>query len=250
MDKKKILFFIGGNALAGVGIVLIVVVNIFALQGAAYLVLTVLSFAAGGFVLYLLSSWATKKESAILIGGADPLTAKNALNTCKENIAAYLRENSSTPFFRTKLSAVAERLNTFGLRCDKIRDAIIERFGSAGLSYSKFAAPVEDLRDYLVNLTNRLISRMWGFDEEEYSSRISEFTETNRQKEAKDYQEVEQEYKDYAEKTLAALDDAVLKLDRLALEISKVPVFTFQRSLAASRTSAAKSLTLFSRLIK
>lgn len=170
-------------------------------------------------VLYVLP---IQKESAACMGGNNQGAMSAALQACKATVAAYLRENKSTPFFREKLIAVAERLDTFGLRCDNIKGVIVERFGPEGLSYGKFIAPVAALQEYLVNLVNSFAEKMRLFNEAEYSRRIGEFTEKNRHKAAQDYKELEQEYKDYAEKTLTALDDAILKLDKLTLELAKL----------------------------
>jgi hypothetical protein len=188
----------------------------------ARLAVSALSAAAGVLALYLLSSWTAEKDGSAY-AGKDNLSARTAaLDACKADIAGYLSENKSTPFFRENLNTVAERIDTFSSRCDNIKKVITRRFGSAGLSYGKFSAPVEALREYLTSLTNSLILRMRLFDESEYSIRIDEFTKTNRADKAAGYREVEQEHKDYAENTLAAFDEAILKLDRLALGISKL----------------------------
>jgi len=149
-------------------------------------------------------------------------SASNVFISCQTDIAVYLRENESTSYFREKLSAVAERLNALVFRYDNLKGIITKRFGSAGLTYNKFVTPVTVLQYYTINLVNSLMMKMRTFNEEEYSRRINEFTQSNRVKEAEGYKSVEHEYKNYTEKTLAALDDAVLKLDKLTLEISKL----------------------------
>jgi len=66
------------------------------------------------------------------------------------------------------------------------------------------------------------MSIMTMFDEAEYESRINEFIAENRIKEAESYWAMELEYRRHAEKTLTALDGAILRLDRLSLELSKL----------------------------
>jgi xanthosine utilization system XapX-like protein len=224
-------FFILVNALVGAGIVVVVVFNIFALHGAARIAISALSVAVGILILYRLSSWATKKERRIYIDENDQDTWTSALKTCKKNIAGYLRENRSTYFFTEKLNTVSDRIDTFSSRCHNIRDVITRRFGSTGLSYGKFLAPVTALQEYLTDLTNSLISRMRMFNEWEYSRRINEFTLSKRAGEAASYKEVEQEYKDYVEKIIATFDDAILKLDRLTLEISKLSEADIEKAM-------------------
>jgi hypothetical protein len=211
-----------GNALIGAGVVLVAVVNVLALLGAAFWAAAALSALAGVSAFYLLTSWSVRKEHAVYIGDGDPSAAPATLSGCKAAIEDYLRDHPSTPYFREKLTALSRRLQAFGARRDNIKDVIVERFGPAGLSYGKFSAPVAALQDYLVGLVNSLISRMRVFNEAEYDDRINEFTESKRDSDAEAYRAVEREYKDYTEQTLRAFDDATLKLDRLTLEISKL----------------------------
>lgn len=229
LDKRKLIFFFLGNAAVGVGAVFIVIINIFALRGLAYIAVSVLAVIAGAFALYLLSSWAAVKKVSTYIG--DPNDVSAMLNACKAGIGDYLRENKSTPFFRDKLSSISERIDTFSSRCDKIEAVIIGRFGFAGLSRGKFLAPVKALQEYLAGLASNLISRMNVFSEEEYSVRIAEFTKANRSADLREYEEVEREYKDYAENTLVAFDGAILKLDRLTLEVSKLSETETEKAL-------------------
>jgi hypothetical protein len=231
LDKKKVTLFILGNALAGALIVFVAIINIFALRGAAYWAVSALSVVAGALTLYLLSSWTAKKEDPIYIGG-EATNGAASLAACKTALESYLSENRSTPFFREKLQALLERIEAFSARYNNIREVITGRFGSAGLSYGKFAAPVETLREYLTALTNSLISRMRVFNEEEYSGRIGELTKANRAADATGYKELEQEYQNYATKALAAFDDAILRLDRLALEISKLGEADIEKAMS------------------
>ena len=219
MSKGKFAFFIAASALIGMAVVFAVIKNIFALVGIAFIVISALSVAAGALLVFRLASWAVKKDRGGYIGDD---AAPTTLGACKTAVDNYLRDNKTTAFFMQKLKTVIERLTTFGSRCNNIESVITERFGAAGLSYGKFAAPVAALQEHLVKLVNSLVSRMEMFDETEYRRRIGEFTMTNRTKEAESYKEVEQEYKDFTERVIMAFDDAILKLDRLTLEISKL----------------------------
>ena len=227
MKKKKIAFFIVGSALIGTALVQVVVLNFFGLHGilrvivSILAIVTVLGIAAGGLVFWLVSSWAANKKQAGYIGEDGKNSRATTLEGCSAAIKSYLREHQSTTFFREKLNLILKLLATFGSRCDTIKDVIKERFGS-GLSYGKFAAPVMALQEHLIDRVNNLILRMRIFNEEEYRRRIAEFSMTNRSKEAAEYKEIEQEYKDYAEQVIVAFDSATLKLDKLTLEMSKL----------------------------
>ena len=223
---KKIVFFILGSALIGTALVQVVVLNFFNLSViprvviAILAVLTILAVGAGGLILWLVSSLTAGKKQTGYIGDGKNSRAAT-LGECSAAIKNYLRDQQSTAFFREKLNRILKLLNAVGSRCDTIKDVIKERFGS-GLSYGKFAAPVMALEEHLIDQVNNLIARMRVFNEEEYRRRITEFTMTNRVKEAEEYKEIEQEYKDYAEQIITAFDGAALKLDKLTLEMSKL----------------------------
>jgi hypothetical protein len=117
---------------------------------------------------------------------------------------------------------VIERLDAFGLRSDNLKGVITKRFSADGLSYGKFITPVAALQEYLIELVDSFTGKMRLFHEVEYSLRIGKYTQEKDHKSAQDYQALEQEYRDYAEKTLAVLDEAILKMDKLTLEIAKL----------------------------
>ena len=146
----------------------------------------------------------------------------DSFEDCKASVEKYLHENASTPFFREKMTAIAQRIGALGTRSGRIKEIILQRFGTDGLSYDKFVAPVDSVQQFLVSRTQSLVAKMTVFDEEEYASRITELMKANRVAEAATYIDLEQEYKVYAEATLKSFDDAIIKLDRLVLEISKI----------------------------
>jgi len=192
-----------------------------------------LIFFAGSIICFITSASKMKKlkalesndssigtKGSVGIDGFHAQTRKIAM--CQNLIATYLYSNKSTPFFREKLTAAADRLRTFGSRCGNIQNMLVNRFGLTGLSYGKFAVPVLETQEYLIGLVDDFITRMRLFNEEEYSVRIKEFTETNRIKDAEAYEGIEREYKAYAENLVIVLDDTILKFDRLILELSKI----------------------------
>ena len=141
---------------------------------------------------------------------------------CRNSIIAYLQTNKSTPFFREKLTEIAERFDAFDVRCSNTQRVIAKRFGPVGLSYDKFIAPVEDLQKHMLDMVDSLVARMHVFNEEEYHLRIDELMKTNRAKDAESYIAIEQEYKEYVKRTLSELDNAIIAIDRFILEISKL----------------------------
>jgi len=154
------------------------------------------------------------------------------IRDCKQAITLYLRENSSTPFFRERLTGIARRLDTFEQRYKNAEEIITRRFETTELSYTKFAAPVVALQDYIIKLADSLVTRMNIFNEEEYEGKIGAFANAGRADEAEGYKAIEQEYQAFATQTLAALDDAILKLDRLVLEISKLSEADIEKALS------------------
>jgi len=141
---------------------------------------------------------------------------------CVQAVLDYLRQNESTPFFREKLNAIAEKLALFAKRSGIAREIIIERFGPEGLTYSKFTAPVAALEEHSVGMVNHLLSKMQLFDEEDCKRRIQELIRADRYAEMREYMALEANYKDFAEKALSALEDALLRLDKLIYEMTKL----------------------------
>lgn len=230
LNKKRIFVFILLNGLMGVAIVYIIFLNVFSLTGAAHITVSALAVLGAVFALYLLASWASRKELKIEIGTQkDPASE---LSLYSMNIKNYLRDNQSTPYFRNTFTQLLERLDTFGTRCENMKGMIIRRFGTTGLSYGKFAAPVAMLQEYLLQLTSGLMTRMQVFNEEEYARRIAEFKQAGRDQEAAEYSQLEKEYTDYAEMTLNAFDQSILKLDKLILEISKLNEGDSERAIS------------------
>jgi hypothetical protein len=96
----------------------------------------------------------------------------------------------------------------------------------------KFFAPVVALQEHLTNQVNSLVLKMKMFNEEEYRRKISSISVSKQQDEAAEYIEIEKEYKNFAENTLAAFDDSVVRLDKLALEISKLGEADAEKAMA------------------
>jgi len=229
MNKRRTPFFILGTLLIVACVVIIAILNVFALHGILRFAVIIVSFIVGLIFFGKLSLWA-KKVSPKHMSADDARAA--ALSVCKNDIKDYLRQNQSTPFFREKLTAVSKRIDTFSEKCDNIKKVIIECFGSTSLSFAKFFAPVVELQEHLINQVNSLVLKMKVFNEEEYRRKINTLAVSKQQSEAEEYKAIEQEYKDFADKTLAAFDDSVLKLDKLALEISKLGEADGEKAMA------------------
>ena len=147
---------------------------------------------------------------------------RTPIGRCAQAVLDYLRNNESTPFFREKLGAIAAKLVLFAKRSGAAREIIVERFGPAGLTYNKFTAPVAALETHSIGIADSLVSKMKLFDEEDCKRRIQELLAADKYKEMQEYIALETNYKDCAEKTLSTLDNALLKLDKLIYEMSKL----------------------------
>jgi hypothetical protein len=205
-----------------IGIVWACVASISSLKGFLLFLVLFSCVTVGLFLLFLIHSLWKRDDKQAVPSKKISISASSPFAECKKSIDTYLRQNKSTPYFREKLNVLAKRIATCASRCETIKEIITIRFCPDGLSYSKFAGPVVALQDYLINLTNNIVYRMRIFNEEEYQSRIEELQKAGNAEEAAKYQEIEKEYMEYMETTLAAFDDASLRLDRLALEISKL----------------------------
>jgi polyhydroxyalkanoate synthesis regulator phasin len=144
------------------------------------------------------------------------------IGRCAQAVLDYLQNNDSTPFFRDKLHAIATKLVSFSKRSGAAREVIIERFGSSGLTYNKFTAPIAALEEHSIRTVDSLVSKMKLFDEEDCKRRAQELLAADKYKEMQEYIALESNYKDSVEKTLSTLEDALLKLEKLIYEMSKL----------------------------
>ena len=147
---------------------------------------------------------------------------RTPMGRCAQAVLDYLRDNESTPFFREKLNAVAAKLVLFAKRSGAVRQIIIERFGASGLTFSKFTAPVAALEEHSIGMTDGLVSKMKLFDEEDCKRRMQELLAAGKYEEMQEYIAFEKNYQESAETTISVLDDALIKLEKLIFEISKL----------------------------
>jgi len=148
--------------------------------------------------------------------------AAEILLECKNHVEKYLAENKSTPFFRSILGEISSKLIGFQNRYINIHDALETRFGVGGLSYDRFSSAVETQQNLLVKLVYNLLTKMKSFDENEYEEKINHFMVMNRPEEAEAHKAVEKEYKNHAEDVSKQLDKAIIKLDKLILEMARL----------------------------
>lgn len=137
-------------------------------------------------------------------------------------IADYLSGNESTPFFTETLGRLSAQLDSFQKRYVGVCRVLERRFGAGGLSFSKFLSSVDDLRHYLIKLADNLLMKMEAFDEVDYEEKINRFLQQNRLEEAEACRAVENEYKSYARGVSKQFDSAILKTDRLILEMARL----------------------------
>jgi len=205
-----------------------------------------------GVVLMMLSVKKKKQDTTSRMRGQgnenmDGTASLRSIVDRRNSVLHYLQTNDSTEYFSSTLTAIAQRLDAFYMSCNIIKDIIVKRFGAAGLSYHKFTAPIEELQEYICSLVDSLILRMHAFNEENYQCKIADLTRNNRLKEAEEYKEIEREHQGYAHKTLAALNDAIIKVDKLVIEVSKLSEADFDNAAAimADLETAIKDAPLY-----
>jgi len=172
-------------------------------------------------VIVLTTLWSLKdKEDAIRISLEDNEEVYVSLQDCVDDIARYLRDNESTPFFREKLNHISGQLESLQNRFINLSSILEGRFDKHSLSYDKFSIPIDELKSYLMKLVRILMLKMISFNEEEYAEKIKRLRKSNRIDEAKGHIALESEYKDYVENVVRQLDNVILKMDKLILEMS------------------------------
>jgi hypothetical protein len=137
-------------------------------------------------------------------------------------IDRYITDSKSTDFFVKNLEMIAVHLPEFQKRVESIKDIVCRRFGENTISYNEFISPVESLYLHSLDLVNDLIEKLYIFDEDKYSLKISELRKENRFDEVAEYEEVLQHYMQYVKDIIASFEKTVLRLDKLILEISKL----------------------------
>ena len=155
------------------------------------------------------------------------------LSTRREATEGYLEKNKSTPFFREIIGHLPAQYDGFQKRYASIHRVLEDRFGAGGLSFSKFSSSVDDLQSYLSKLADNLLAKMDAFDEADYEEKINRFLQQNRLEEAEAHKVVENEYKNYAQRVSKQFDSAILKMDRLILEMAKLSDAELEKAMSA-----------------
>jgi hypothetical protein len=172
-------------------------------------------------VITLTAIWSLKdKEDAVRISLEESEDVYMSLQDCIDDIARYLRDNKSTPFFREKLNQISGQLESLQNRFLNIHSLLESRFDKHSLSYDKFSIPIDELKSYLMKLIRSLMLKMISFNEEEYAEKIERFRKSNHIDEAEGHVALEHEYKGYIESVVRQLDNVILKMDKLILEMS------------------------------
>lgn len=166
-----------------------------------------------------------KAKQQIKINEERKLADPNRLDPVERRklaVERYLDMNTSTDFFRNLLYEMVKLIEQFGKKQNTLFAMLQNRFDGGTLSYNKFSAPVEDIRNRILKLIDNLVTRMEAFNEEEFVQKISALQSKGRYDEAKEYEELQDEYAKYAEGVDKVLNNAVLRLDRLILEMAKL----------------------------
>ncbi|MCL2198747.1 MAG: hypothetical protein FWB80_07475 [Defluviitaleaceae bacterium] len=129
--------------------------------------------------------------------------------------------NSINSLLRDRLSYVSERIPMLEMRYEKLKLISLNIFGD-GRTYDKFVAPVDSLLKNLYKAGHELLLKSREFESMDYDKLINDYKASNRQKEANEYEPILQSYVEYAIKTSTAYDKALLKFDKLILEISQL----------------------------
>jgi len=167
---------------------------------------------------------ATRKAESVA-EKAEPLTKRRL------NVERYLQNNSSTQEFRELLGDIVSLINQFDKKEVALFSMLKNRFDEGTIAYDKFAAPIENLLERILKLIDSLVMRMESFDEEECENKIKRFKSRGEYSNAKEYEDLKQEYLTYVEGVEQILDNSALRLDKLVLEMSKLTDDELERSL-------------------
>ena len=151
------------------------------------------------------------------------------------DIEAYLSANESIDFFRQNLLKIIEQVQRIQKQVSGIAKVAGERFDKGSLSYNQFVTPVQNMLDHLVKLGGDLVQKLELFDEESYEIMIKRSQKGSHTTKPQEYEEVMNSYMEYTKAVADSFENAIIKLDKLVLEIGKLNDEDLHLSLSALR---------------
>ena len=144
------------------------------------------------------------------------------------DISEYIRIKGADNLFVKPLNAINEMTQQLESKVGSVLAIVAHRFERDTLSYSQFAAPVEELSFHLISLGQDMIQKLNLFDADFYAKRV----ERNKQRNVtSEHEEVLEGYITYVRSVYQAFDKAIIQLDRLVLEIGKLSEEDLQASI-------------------
>ena len=202
---------------------IIVVYGVERLRGIKSVILGIVVFSGGVLLAAVINYFSNKaKKDKLKNENLKQLNSASPIMFRQYKINQYLTENVSTEFFRNILVEAVLILENFGKKQNSLFSMLKKRFDTSTLSYNKFTAPIELLQTQVFNLIDGLLTRLDTFDESGCIVRIKLLEAKDRHDEANNLKSLYNDYVDYARNVDNVLNNALFRMDKLILEISKL----------------------------
>jgi hypothetical protein len=162
----------------------------------------------------------TKELLSAVVGGDD--SGGSRAVAAREKELLDFADGRGIPF-RDDLKQLSRQMGNLSLKTASIRKGLSERFQPRELTYQKFAQAVEQVEDRMVANAGGLMKKLGGYDFGEYEDAVND-PHTDREVLKKKI-EVKDEYANYVRETVRAGNGVLDKLDKLLLELNKIPSF-------------------------
>jgi hypothetical protein len=155
---------------------------------------------------------------------------KDPIERLSYEIREYMRNNARSAFMYD-LSRLEEQLRHTAKQGVNLRETIKKRFGEDSLTTTRFMGPVNRTLQHVVDSVQEVLDKINLFNERRTEGIILSFEHKGKYAEANERRELYKQYSTYICDMTTALERAIIGLDRLTLEISKLRESEMERSM-------------------
>jgi hypothetical protein len=147
------------------------------------------------------------------------------------NATEYVKNNTSTPFFRKNLAKIVNDIVSIQKQIENIGIIVEKRFNN-GMTYELFITPVKNLLASLIKQSQDLIEKLEIFDEETCAAKAAELKAQGNAADAAEYDTILASYENFVKQIVNNINKTQLKLSQLTPEIAKLSDDELQSAMA------------------
>ncbi len=172
--------------------------------GATAALMSIVIFGYGNYNLLI------EKEKTIQIG---------EIKTADDCIEA-LNQNYDKKIFEKDIDTILEQIEMFQKKREAIKEALLQKFDSTEMSYSKFDGVISDIENVFYINIKSIINKLNAFDERDYN-RIRKDEKTFSDEIIQTKMRIYSEYITFVKEAIEDNEQIILKLDKILLELSR-----------------------------